>query len=179
MKKQHYIKSDQDRPEDFSEDLKKICGSDDPFIIPEHYFTDLPYRIQKKISTNNEVKNKHHGYGKYIIYGTVAAALVILFVFAVLIPARTEKEVKANTGNTYDNIIVEYLSDKIDENTLIEMSSDNLSLVDREKIPDIAPADDHSPANNTEITDIQFDTSVNNEDIIEYFLSENIDPEIL
>lgn len=181
MEKKNYIRSDQDKPESVSEDQKKMTGRKNSFKVPEHYFDELPVQIQNKIKAEEPVKQKNTVLVKNLVYSTIAAAaiIIILLVFSVLIPEKTQENKLQYTNNNYESAITDYLEDNMDESALIEMSSDSVSLFNPEEIPDISSTGDQGTAAHAMEPRFTLDVSITENDIIEYFINENIDPETI
>ncbi|HNW90321.1 MAG TPA: hypothetical protein PKN48_11700 [Bacteroidales bacterium] len=181
MKKKNYIRQDKDIPDKVSEDQKKMTGRKNPFKVPEHYFEGLPVQIQNKIKAGEPVKQKNTGLIKTFAYSGIAAAaiIIILLVFSELIPEKTQENKQQYIGNNFESTITEYLEDNMDESALIEMSSDSVSLFSPEEIPDISLTGDHDARAQAADKEFKMDASITENDIIEYFISENIDPETI
>ncbi|MEI6123456.1 MAG: hypothetical protein WCQ95_07480 [Bacteroidota bacterium] len=161
-----------------NETENKVFGNHNPFKVPEHYFETLPTEIFKKINTNQTTKRNLVNRFKYAT--TMAAAIAILFfVFWWLIPQKVPNNPVVASTDNYNDVITEYLEDNLDENTLMEMSSDSLTLFSPDELATVILTDDTTKKKIGNEPEFKFDTSINNNEIMEYLINENIDPETL
>ncbi len=149
------------------------------FSVPEGYFEKLPDEISTKIGAQGATHAKKQPLiRKMITITSLAAAIVlVLLVFSFLL----KKQIPQNNDISFlqdaDQAITEYLEENLDENALVEASNDNISFFDAGRLNEIIAADDtikQRPESSFEI-----DTTLKKDEILEYLLNENIDPETL
>ncbi len=165
--------------EDFSENQQKFTPGGNPFKVPENYFEELPQRIQERVSMSTRTDTKKTPVVKLLLYSAATAAAIgaVMLVFWITRPPSNEKKLISHESTIDADQITAYLEDEVDENTLIEVCSDRAAIFSPEEIPDISlPAYENETPQNPEPA-ITFDTSINKNDIIDYLISENIEPE--
>ncbi|HOV11638.1 MAG TPA: hypothetical protein PLT47_05650 [Bacteroidales bacterium] len=179
MKKKPHKTQKTEMPDDFSENQQKLTRDCIPFKVPENYFEDLPHHIQERIKTSCKTATKKNLCVKYFLYPAVAAAAVaaLLLVFWINKPGTDTKNAVLSSLNLSEKSITAYLEEEVDENSLIDMCSDSVTICSAEEIPDISlPAYDEE-APQSPGTAITFDSTIKNNDIIDYLVSENFEPE--
>ncbi len=178
MKKQTFKIPTADQIEPESE-RKALPGSDNPFKVPEGYFEQLPSVLLEKIQSQHPTKGKKVSMTHRIalVSGLAAAVIAVLFIFTLLLPHKTQNHEQFASLNSYEDAITEYLEDNLDENTLVEMSSDSIKFFNPDEFATVAQMDDTSVKQQIKEPKFVFDTTINNNDILEYLNNENIDPE--
>lgn len=153
---------------------------DNFFKVPEGYFEKLPEDIQHRIESNKVIEQKQSSNIRRITFisGLAAAVIIIALLFSFLIKKETDENTDISLFNLSDQAITDYLADNTDENTLVEASNDDISFFDADKLKDLLTSDD-TIVPNKENQSIEMDTTLKKDDILEYLLNENIDPETL
>ena len=113
-----------------------------------------------------------------LISGLAAAMVVVLLIFSFLIKKQNKGQNDMALFSPSEQSIAEYLEDNLDENTLWEASSNDISFFDADKLKEIVASDD-SIYPNKENSTIEADTTLKKDEILDYLLKENIDPETL
>ncbi len=181
MKKQDNIKSNSEPSNHQTKSQIKGIRKENPFVVPENYFDDLPSLIQQKIQRNEPTKVRRIGLVRAVVYtSSVAAAIVALFfVFTFLVPKKEVKDTQVASFSDYKDAIAAYLEENLDEATLLEVSSDNLALFDPNELSAVVRINDTIEQKQNEDTKFAADTTLHADDILEYLINENIDPETL
>ena len=181
MKKQDNIKSSSETSNHATESQINGIRKENPFVVPENYFQDLPSLIQQKIQHNEPTKVRSIGLVRAVVYtSSVAAAIVALFfLFTFLLPKEEVKDTQVASFSDYKDAIAAYLEENLDEATLLEVSSDNLALFNPNDLSALAMVDDTIEQKQNENTKFVADTTLHANDILEYLINENIDPETL
>ncbi|MEI6853359.1 MAG: hypothetical protein WCL06_10965 [Bacteroidota bacterium] len=150
------------------------------FKVPEGYFEKLQEDINGKIdSGRTAVLRKSPDMRRItLISGLAAAMVVVLLIFSFLIKKQNKGQNDMALFSPSEQSIAEYLEDNLDENTLWEASSNDISFFDADKLKEIVASDD-SIYPNKENSTIEADTTLKKDEILDYLLKENIDPETL
>lgn len=181
MKKQSHIEPEKQASENLHEERILTNSKGNPFMVPANYFDELTDAIKSRL-TEGKMLQKRPAYKKPLIYSVSTAAAVILFflVFWIVIShLKKNNESIALTDAEYKEAITEYLEENLDEHTLIQMSSDSVSIFDSRDMPRLPITDDSLMVSFVSQSNFQFDSTVSKNDIIDYLLNENIDPETL
>jgi hypothetical protein len=150
------------------------------FKVPEGYFEKLSGDISEKIAANHKAAiRKQPNMRRITLISTSAAAVIaVLIIFSVLLKRQLPPQNDWSSYQISGQAISEYLEDNVDENTLLEASPDNLSYFDADKLRDLVTPGD-TVKQNKENKIIDNDTTINKNDILDYLLNEEIDPETL
>jgi hypothetical protein len=149
------------------------------FTVPEGYFEKLPEEITAKIGAQSAIHtNKHSLIRNMVTITSLAAAVIlVLLVFSFLMKKQIPQNNDISFFSDADQAITEYLEENLDENALVEASNDNISFFDAGKLKEIIASDDTILPNKENTFEI--DTTLKKDEILEYLLNENIDPETL
>lgn len=152
-----------------SEFLKGSEKLNDGFKVPEGYFDDLSQKMQEKIASGYQaktVRQRSYFSTRNIAIATSVAALIIAGLF--IIPAM-QKNNKAKSGLSNANqteIPAESLM--YDESVAMQNDAD-YQQIDLNEEMEIIPVAEHFAA----------DTTITNEDIIQYLSGEDLDTDLL
>ena len=162
-----YNPAELDSLSNFAPELSKI-NKENPFRVPKDYFNELPIAIQSKVSKSKQISVWERfiqlfKQPKYSIsFATVAATFIVALALFINPDVQEEDFI---SGITVEDIINEYpeFISSIDESMIIE-----LLFVD----------------NNYDIedyfnTNIESDSSISEDDIIDYLSDENFDTELI
>jgi hypothetical protein len=173
-KKQENIMSTDSKQEETNHSLNK----QNYFKVPEGYFENLHDNIAGNIAENKTIVMKKHPNIKRIAFISGAAAIIaIILVFSLLIKKETKGIYDSALYAYAQQAITEYLEENLDEDVLVEASNADISFFDAGKLNEIISSDDTIKQNIE--NSFEIDTALNKNDILEYLLDENIDPETL
>lgn len=161
--------------------MKTTAGMNDPkfpdveqklndgFMVPEGYFDDFSKKIQEKIASGNPAKAvRLHSY-----FSTrniaIAASVAALIIAGILIIPAIQNNNNSNTGLRNANqteIPAEMLM--VDESVAMQNDAD-YQQIDLNEEMEIISVEEHFAA----------DTTISNEDIIQYLENEQIDTDLL
>jgi hypothetical protein len=149
------------------------------FKVPDGYFEKLHDDITANIAENKTIAMRKLPNIRRIAFisGAAAAIITIILMFSLML--------KKETRGTDDTIlfaysqeaITGYLEENMDEDALVEASNADISFFDSDKLKEILAAGDTIKPNSE--NSYKIDTTLNKNDILEYLLDENIDPETL
>lgn len=172
--------------------ISRDFGKEDPFKVPDDYFDALPANIQTYISNKSRRKNfmrfrpalsLHHNYKTLRTALISFAALAVLVIIFSLLPGRQADDNEMNTGSdsALNEAISSYLADNIDEETLIEEQQNTIQFFNEDEIPETTALFESPDSSLQKFKDrgFEIDSSITNENIIEYLLNENIDHETI
>ncbi len=154
--------------EDSIPELNKI-KKENPFAVPEGYFDSLPTSIQEKIESHSHKLSIFEQIltlfkqPKYSVTAVLTIAILIVVMFVFIKPS--EKETPFFSDITIDDIINEYpeFIYDLDESTIIE----------------ILYAENGQDTYDFFENDIYTDTTITDDDIIEYLEDENVETELI
>ena len=156
--------------------LPEYRQEDNPYKVPEGYFDSLQDQIMQKI--RQEKKTTHR---RLWIPAAVAAVLAACaLMFFLLIPRQDSgNEITSPTEYTYADAVREYLENQdIDEESIIAVMNDNQNN-EVNALDLISPiSNDSIPGVKKNENTIQLDSTITNDDILQYLLDEGfeIDP---
>jgi hypothetical protein len=162
------------------EENNRHYNKENYFKVPEGYFESLPDSIFRKINAKRtEPAKKQSDIIRLTLFTSAAAAIVvILIIHSVLTKHHDSGNKNQFAASDTEQTITEYLIDNLDESTLWEASSANISFFDADKLKEMVASDD-SIIPGKEKNTFEMDTALKKDDILEYLLNENIDPETL
>jgi hypothetical protein len=174
-KKNHHKNGEQ------SAGLPPELKASNPFRVPEKYFEDLPASVMKKIHEQQPAAKKpDRSTFRYYYIGGIAAALsgmIIVFYFLLQSPSLNNNGAEVAGQVDLPADIMEYLaaSDWLGEDDILEVLLEN-------GVNSYAPllswqSPDSIPAIRQELP--ISDTSITDDDIIQYLLDEGFDPDEL
>lgn len=164
-------------------DLFQNLKKDNPFLIPEDYFENLPAKIN-----SNCIKTKNNVFGAFISFLIVRPALsfsMIILAFTlsfglyfIIEKNKSTDGLVANENNT-EKSIADYLieNENIDDLFIIDAIADDSTDSENPFLHQNAIAEVSEHINAYENSEINVnDTTLSKEEIINYLFEENIDP---
>lgn len=151
---------------DLNDENNKVS---DGYTVPDGYFDNLTLKIQNQISNNKKGKTiRFAGYfnPKNIVIVTSIAAAVITGLLLVPVLMKNEPTAKQELSQTVTSEQTE--SAIFDESLALQVESDYQAL-DFENEVDLIPVAEHFAS----------DTTISNEDIIQYLENEDLDTDLL
>jgi hypothetical protein len=181
MKDENYIPDEKQNGDNLPPALKGLQGKD-PFAVPEGYFDELPGRIMQRIGQQGSPSKLKLLFRRPMIPVSLAAAMIGLMIMFYFLLKPEEQNIRTNyLAENSQNVkaIEDYLlnSSDVDEDAIVE------AIVDDQETPVINlenpfyTGNDSIPANKDKETVIPADTTITPDDIINYLLDEDYDPD--
>jgi hypothetical protein len=173
--------------DNYFKDLESLIGekSNNPFKVPKDYFTDLPERINNKCFKTKDT-TLFQKFISLILRPSVSISLGIIIIaivaFAYIFNKPNEnKNININSvsENKPEKATEDYLieNENIDDTFLIEAATDDST--ENESIfltTDAMAYISNDISNNNDFNNPVSDTIISKEEIINYLVEENIDP---
>jgi len=172
--------------ENYFKDFETLIGpkSNNPFNVPEGYFTDLPDRINNKCFKAKEITL----FQKFIslirrpsVSISFGVIIIMLIAFAYIFNKPNEKnnikissisEIKSEKAT--EDYLIE--NENIDDSFLIEAATNSMESESIFLTTDAMAYISADTSNNNKINNKINDTIISKEEIINYLVEENIDP---
>ena len=171
QEKSFKVKNNQDEHIDFKKfapELSKI-KKDNPFKVPDDYFDKLPEAIREKVASVTKKISIFEQFllrfkqPKYSITTGLAFILIVVALFVFIKPA--DKEIQFLSDITIDDIL--------------EESPELIYDMDESIILEVLFADNTDETYDYFESDIYNDTTINEDEIIDYLSDENFETELL